>query len=75
MAAAQRHVTLVSADLDLLANLLDAPIRPDAHHHGRLAAAVSDGLQLAELVRQREQFINGTPSNIVNPDALKVIRG
>ena len=55
MPAAQRDVTLVAADLDLLALALRAAVGADADHHRGLAPAVADRLELGQLVREREQ--------------------
>ena len=45
--AADRHVALVAADLDLRPVLQRAALLVDAHDHRRLLAAVADGLDLA----------------------------
>src|SRR4051812_39421276 len=54
MPAAHRDVTVVAADFNLGALLDAAAIRTDAEVHRGLAAAVADGFQLDEIIRQRE---------------------
>src|SRR5881394_2743175 len=50
MSAAQRHVALVAADLDLRAFAFGRAIGLDTHHHDGLAAAMADGLDLDQVV-------------------------
>src|SRR5690242_4971277 len=56
MPAAQRHVSLVAADLDLRAFALGGAVRLDTHHHGGLAPAMADGLDLHQVVGPSQQL-------------------
>src|SRR5262245_29363403 len=56
MLAAQRHVALVAADLDLRSLAFGGAIGLDTHGHDGLPPAVADGLDLHEVVRPCEQL-------------------
>src|SRR5690606_39054838 len=55
--AADRHVALVAADLHLRPFAHRRALRVHAHGHRRLAAAVADGLDLADLVGPGQQVL------------------
>jgi hypothetical protein len=55
MAPAEGNVALVPADLDLDAFSFRTAAGTDADDHGGLAPAVTDRLELGELVGEREQ--------------------
>jgi hypothetical protein len=56
VAAAERDVAVVAADLDRRALLHRAPVLVDAQVHRRLAPAIADRLQLDQGVGEREQM-------------------
>ena len=55
VAAAQRNVTLLTADGDLIALLQNVPFPIQPHHHRRLAPAPADGANFAQRVGDGQQ--------------------
>ena len=55
VAAAGGDITVVASDLDLRAFLYAAAVGSDAEIHRGFAAAVADGLQFSQVVRDTEQ--------------------
>src|SRR3954453_24020734 len=56
MPATQRYVTFVAADFDLRTLAFGGAIGLDTYHHDGLAAAVTDGLDVDEIVGPAEKL-------------------
>ncbi len=69
MAAAERDIFIIAAYLNLCAILYHLPAGIGANHHHRLAPAMADCPDLAQIVSQRQQAAEPAKAGLENQSA------